>query len=79
MLATSIAYALTTPDMTCAVHACCWQIQGVMVDYFGHRQGPMARDGIGALQKSLAAIYYLPFQCGVNLFFRFSGQSIPNR
>lgn len=50
-----------------------------MVDYFKQRQGPIAKAGIGALKKSLAAIYYLPFQCGVNLFFRFSGQSIPNR
>ena len=33
-----------------------------MVEYFRQRQGPMAKDGIGALQKSLAAIYYLPFQ-----------------
>ena len=38
------------------------QIQGVMVDYFKQRQGPMAKDGIDALKKSLAAIYYLPFQ-----------------
>ena len=57
----------------------CAQIQGVMVEYFKKRQGPIAKAGIGALKKSLAAIYYLPFQCGVNLFFRFSGQSIPNR
>ena len=49
------------------------QIQDVMVEYFRKRKGPMARDGISALQKSLAAIYYLPFQCGVNLYFRFSG------
>ena len=55
------------------------QIQDVMVDYFKKRTGKMAKDGIGALRKSLAAIYYLPFQCGVNLYFRFSGQSIPNR
>lgn len=55
------------------------QIQDVMVEYFRKREGKMAKDGIGALQKSLAAIYYLPFQCGVNLYFRFSGQSIPNR
>ena len=49
------------------------QIQDVMVEYFRKREGPMAKDGISALQKSLAAIYYLPFQCGVNLYFRFSG------
>lgn len=55
------------------------QIQDVMVDYFQKREGPLAKAGIGALKKSLAAIYYLPFQCGVNLYFRFSGQSIPNR
>ncbi|CAK0782642.1 hypothetical protein CVIRNUC_005841 [Coccomyxa viridis] len=55
------------------------KIQDVMVEYFRKRNGPMAKDGISALQKSLAAIYYLPFQCGVNLYFRFSGQSIPNR
>ena len=45
------------------------QIQDVMVEYFRKREGPMAKDGISALQKSLAAIYYLPFQCGVNLYF----------
>ncbi|BDA45526.1 hypothetical protein COCOBI_07-3130 [Coccomyxa sp. Obi] len=55
------------------------KIQDVMVDYFQKREGPLAKAGIGALKKSLAAIYYLPFQCGVNLYFRFSGQSIPNR
>ena len=49
------------------------QIQDVMVEYFRKRQGPMAKNGISALQKSLAAIYNLPFQCGVNLYFRFSG------
>ena len=49
------------------------QIQDVMVEYFRKREGPMAKDRISALQKSLAAIYYLPFQCGVNLYFRFSG------
>jgi len=27
----------------------------------------------------MAALYYLPFQCGMSLHFRFSGQSIPNR
>ena len=43
------------------------------MDYFRQRDGPMAKDGISALKKSLAAIYYLPFQCGVNLYFRFSG------
>ena len=48
-------------------------IQHGMVEYFGKRNGPMAKDGISALQKSLAAIYNLPFQCGVNLYFRFSG------
>ncbi len=50
-----------------------------MVEYFQKREGQLAKEGIGALKKSLAAIYYLPFQCGVNLYFRFSGQSIPNR
>ncbi|CAL8470879.1 g10421 [Coccomyxa elongata] len=55
------------------------KIQDVMVDYFHKREGPLAKAGIGALKKSLAAIYYLPFQCGVNLYFRFSGQSVPNR
>ena len=52
------------------------QIQDVMVEYFRKRDGPMAKDGISALQKSLAAIYYLPFQCGVNLYFRFSGMQL---
>lgn len=35
-----------------------------MVDYFKQRKGPMAKNGISALKKSLAGIYYLPFQCG---------------
>ena len=52
------------------------QIQDVMVDYFRKREGPMAKDDISALQKSLAAIYYLPFQCGVNLYFCFSGAQL---
>ena len=32
------------------------------VEYFKSRKGPMAKNGITALTKSLAAIYYLPFQ-----------------
>ena len=43
------------------------------------RTGKFAREGIAALEQSMAAIYYLPFQCAVSLYFRFSGQSIPNR
>lgn len=45
------------------------------MEYFKKREGPMAKNGISALKKSLAGIYYLPFQCGVNLYFRFSGRS----
>lgn len=55
------------------------RIQDVMVDYFKGRTGPLAKAGIGALKQSMAGIYYLPFQAATSLFFRFSGQSIPNR
>ena len=55
------------------------RIQAIMVEYFKARNTPLARSGLQALQLSMAAIYYLPYLCGVNLFFRFSGQSIPNR
>ena len=55
------------------------RIQDVMVDYFKQRTGPLAKSGLGALKQSMAGIYYLPFQAATSLFFRFSGQSIPNR
>ena len=54
-------------------------IQELMVDYFKQRTGPLATGGIGALKQSMAGIYYLPFQAATSLFFRFSGQAIPNR
>ena len=55
------------------------RIQAVMVEYFKQRDTRLSRAGLGALKHSMAAIYYLPFLCGANLHFRFSGQSIPNR
>ena len=55
------------------------KIQATMVDYFKKRPGPLAQSGLGALKQSMAGIYYLPFQAATSLFFRFSGQSIPNR
>lgn len=55
------------------------QIQGIMVDYFKQRPGPLAQSGLGALKQSMAGIVYLPFQAATSLYFRFSGQSIPNR
>ncbi|KAL4420317.1 hypothetical protein ABPG77_010222 [Micractinium sp. CCAP 211/92] len=55
------------------------QIQSVMEAYFEQRQGRLAREGLGALQRSMAGIYYLPFLTGASLHFRFAGQSIPNR
>lgn len=53
--------------------------QSVMEGYFGQRQGRLAQEGLGALQRSMAGIYYLPFLTGTSLHFRFAGQSIPNR
>lgn len=55
------------------------KIQDVMVEYFKRRPGPLAQSGLDALKQSLAGIYYLPFQAAASLYFRFSGQSIPNR
>lgn len=55
------------------------QIQDIMVGYFSKRDSDLARNSIGALKKSHAGIYYLPFQSAMSLNFRFSGQSIPNR
>ncbi|KAL4434437.1 hypothetical protein ABPG75_000878 [Micractinium tetrahymenae] len=55
------------------------QVQSVMEAYFAQRQGRLAREGLGALQRSLAGIHYLPFLTGASLHFRFAGQSIPNR
>lgn len=55
------------------------RIQGQMVDYFKLRDAQISRDGLNALSSSFAAIYYIPFQTGMSLHFRFSGQSIPNR
>jgi len=57
------------------------QIEGikkVMVQYFGNRNTNLSKKGLFALENSFAAIYYLPFQSGMSLHFRFSGQSIPN-
>ena len=55
------------------------QIQTVMVEWFAQRPTDLARKGLSALAASFAAIYYIPFQSGMSLHFRFSGQSIPNR
>ncbi|KAK9831583.1 hypothetical protein WJX74_001220 [Apatococcus lobatus] len=55
------------------------KIQDLMVDYFKTRTSDLARGGLNALRLSMAGLYYLPFQAGISLFFRFSGQSIPNR
>jgi len=55
------------------------EIQQVMVQWFSKRTGVFAKNGINALASSFAAIYYIPYLCGMSLHFRFSGQSIPNR
>jgi len=55
------------------------KIQDLMVKWFESRDTDLARKGLKALSSSFAAIYYIPFQCGMSLHFRFSGQSIPNR
>lgn len=55
------------------------RIQNVMVQWFAGRPSDLARKGLSALSSSFAAIYYIPFQSGMSLHFRFSGQSIPNR
>ena len=51
----------------------------MQVEYFKKRPGPLAKGGLSALKQSLAGIYYVPFPCGMSLYFRASGQSIPNR
>eukprot|EP01006_Ploeotia_vitrea_P029425 TRINITY_DN61974_c0_g1_i1.p1 TRINITY_DN61974_c0_g1~~TRINITY_DN61974_c0_g1_i1.p1 ORF type:complete len:550 (-),score=88.97 TRINITY_DN61974_c0_g1_i1:1577-3226(-) len=55
------------------------EIQGKMVEYFKTRDSPICKSGLHALGASHAAIFYIPFQTGMSLHFRFSGQSIPNR
>ncbi|EDQ91547.1 uncharacterized protein MONBRDRAFT_31533 [Monosiga brevicollis MX1] len=54
-------------------------IQADIVEYFRQRKTDLSQKGLFALSASLAGIYYLPFQSGMSLHFRFSGQSIPNR
>eukprot|EP00730_Choanoeca_flexa_P012726 TRINITY_DN4561_c0_g1_i1.p1 TRINITY_DN4561_c0_g1~~TRINITY_DN4561_c0_g1_i1.p1 ORF type:complete len:553 (+),score=159.79 TRINITY_DN4561_c0_g1_i1:51-1709(+) len=55
------------------------RIQHHMVEYFKARNTDLSNKGLYALGGCLAGIYYLPFQSGMSLHFRFSGQSIPNR
>ena len=55
------------------------KIHNLMVSYFEGRNHILSRNGLKALKGSYAGIYYLPFQSGQSLHFRFSGQSIPNR
>ena len=40
---------------------------------------PSDEQNLLGCRLSMAGLYYLPFQAGISLFFRFSGQSIPNR
>jgi len=54
-------------------------IKQTMLSYFQKRKSDLAQKGLFALHNSFAAIYYIPFQCGMSLHFRFAGQSIPNR
>ena len=42
-----------------------------MVAYFGARDTDLSRKGLFALANSFAAIYYIPFQAGMSLHFRF--------
>ena len=55
------------------------KIHNLMVSYFEGRNHILSRNGLKALKGSYAGIYYLPFQSGQSLHFRFSGQRIPNR
>mmetsp|Transcript_20019 Transcript_20019/g.60503 ORF Transcript_20019/g.60503 Transcript_20019/m.60503 type:complete len:574 (-) Transcript_20019:1909-3630(-) len=55
------------------------RIQGFMVEDFKKRDTALSRAGLGALSKSSAALYFIPYQCSMSLFFRFSGHCIPNR
>jgi hypothetical protein len=55
------------------------EIKHVMVAYFSKRDKELAKKGLFALNNSMAAIYYIPFLCGISIHFRYSGQSIPNR
>jgi hypothetical protein len=47
------------------------KIQVDMVEYFESRKTELARKGLFALANSFAAIYYIPFQSGMSLHFRF--------
>jgi len=55
------------------------QIQDHMINYFKSRETSLCKAGLSALSNCMSAIYYIPFQAGMSLHFRFSGQSIPNR
>jgi len=54
-------------------------IKGHMIDYFRNRDTEIGNKGLKALSSTCSAIFYIPFQCGMSLHFRFSGQCIPNR
>jgi len=54
-------------------------IKQLMMAYFRGRNTEIARNGLTALGTTSSAIFYLPFQSGMSLHFRFSGQCIPNR
>jgi hypothetical protein len=46
-------------------------IQADLVAYFGGRDTELSRKGRAALASSFAAIYYVPYQAGISLHFRF--------
>ncbi len=46
-------------------------IQSDMVAYFKARDTDLSRRGQFALANSFAAIYYVPYQAGISLHFRF--------
>ncbi len=56
------------------------KLRGYMVDFYkNERHGEIMEKGMFSLEHSSAGLYYLPFQSGVDLYFSFTGQSIPNR
>lgn len=48
------------------------EVQKVMLQYFAKRETALSKKGLFALENSFAAIYYVPFQSGMSLHFRYS-------
>jgi hypothetical protein len=42
-------------------------IKNEMIDYFNTRKSSVSQNGIFTLKNSMAGIYYLPFQTGIQI------------